>query len=1118
MNVNTLPIDNKVRLGVLNANKSFIVSAAAGSGKTTLIEGRIMACLLHSNAPEEVLAITFTNAAAAEIRTRIIKLLECSTPADLKYSKSEDTKELTKALAAQVIKHDAKMNWNLVKNPSRLRIMTFDAFANMTAEDLPILSGQFYQGKVIEDPYAVYREAVIDVFEQLDDDEAPNDLKASLEVLFEYSNYRLENIIPYFSELLSKRDQWIGIGGNLNYQDIVDAVNVYKHSILNQLSPIATSEETAKLIPTLNFMSGFEEPLAWANNLDLSLLESGDIKAWKGLANIVLTQKNTFRKKLNKSNGFPAGSEHGEVANKFLSLVRNSTSESHWVALDSLVSSSDLEEDRALLESIFVVLRYLAAYLAVEFREHGVKDFLQVALTAQEAIGNNEIGFGDALLREDSLRHIIVDETQDTSISQFNLLSLLTQEWADYNELNPTAVKTLYLSGDAQQSIYRFRNAEPSIFTDLSNNLSFNGIDLKHETLSVNFRSSKDTVEFINEVGATVFPKVGNAITGDAAFVKSYAHNQLLEGGVQLYCYPEHDKKAEASAISIRAKHLLTSNPEGKIAILTTTRKQVNCVISELLANDIPVAGSDIDAIANRPSVKMAVVLIKALWHEAHDVSWLALLKSKLVGLSWNDAAALSQYRLENKTTFLKAMKDLDLIEGISEDGVIRLRYLETKISFAKNCPSIGQDLLRCSRYMWGELKGDAFVDASQRTDIRRVFDALRTVSSAGRLTSLEAFDRKLSRSFAAASGDSRITVMTIHKSKGLEFDHVILTGLGHAQPSGTKPLLDFLRIGSTLIPAPQPKDERSGLYGFVRNISKQQSLNERKRLFYVAATRQKQTLDIFAPVTVSPDSVVKTTSNTMIHSVWAALEKAIANAIHVTPTDIIDSHIANASSGVPEVTTVPAASNFALAPAADVTSETEKDDLNHTEFNLVEAWRAIEGLMIRKIIEQCISEKPNWISSFVEKQGKGLRAQMIKNGYPSAYIDQGLERVIANASALLQNKEVALHMIRAHELGLSDQRFSMAKYGRFINRRLDMVYHYDNTLVAINFALERREGTESDETLNTRIVETHTQKLSEYHDILASCYPDMKIDSYVLAIESGMVIKLETLKRPAVA
>ena len=137
-----LPLeDQSARDEALNVSRSFIVQAPAGSGKTGLLTLRFLKLLTISEQPEQIIAITFTRKAASEMRDRIVKTLLWAK--ELEASKNSPTESADRQrfdIAKKVLFRDKHMQWQLLQNPSRLRVQTIDSFCFNLASQLPILS------------------------------------------------------------------------------------------------------------------------------------------------------------------------------------------------------------------------------------------------------------------------------------------------------------------------------------------------------------------------------------------------------------------------------------------------------------------------------------------------------------------------------------------------------------------------------------------------------------------------------------------------------------------------------------------------------------------------------------------------------------------------------------------------------------------------------------------------------------------------------------------------------------------------------------------------------------------------------------------------------------------
>ena len=148
------------RLRVLDPNGSFIVQAPAGSGKTGLLIQRYLKLLACVNAPEEIVAITFTRKAAAEMRERLMKALIQAASTSLTPGIAETGYEKTSAqTATAALRRDIEASWHILENPSRLRIQTFDSLCAWLTRQMPVLSGFGSQPETMEDAASLYLEA-----------------------------------------------------------------------------------------------------------------------------------------------------------------------------------------------------------------------------------------------------------------------------------------------------------------------------------------------------------------------------------------------------------------------------------------------------------------------------------------------------------------------------------------------------------------------------------------------------------------------------------------------------------------------------------------------------------------------------------------------------------------------------------------------------------------------------------------------------------------------------------------------------------------------------------------------------------------------------------------------
>ncbi|HET9446452.1 MAG TPA: UvrD-helicase domain-containing protein, partial [Steroidobacteraceae bacterium] len=196
--------DAAARSAALDPQRSFIVQAPAGSGKTELLTQRYLRLLATVESPEQILAITFTRKAAAEMRARILQALQSAEapPPDSAHKRS--TWELAKAVRAI----DAERRWQLMQHPARLRIQTIDALNASLARRLPVIAGTGAALEPTTDMTPLYELAGRRLLERLGEG---SPVSAHLEVLVMHLGNRVERLIQLLNDLLAKRDQWLHI-------------------------------------------------------------------------------------------------------------------------------------------------------------------------------------------------------------------------------------------------------------------------------------------------------------------------------------------------------------------------------------------------------------------------------------------------------------------------------------------------------------------------------------------------------------------------------------------------------------------------------------------------------------------------------------------------------------------------------------------------------------------------------------------------------------------------------------------------------------------------------------------------------------------------------------------
>ncbi|MGD2119648.1 MAG: UvrD-helicase domain-containing protein [Chromatiales bacterium] len=854
--------DQQQRLQALDVSHSCIVQAPAGSGKTELISQRFLKLLAICERPEAVLAITFTRKAASEMRQRIVAALQSASQAE----PQEPHKQLTWSLAKQALAQDERQDWQLLHNPSRLRVVTIDSFCSSLTRQMPLLSQMGSAASPVEDASALYLEAARRTLAELESSDWSNDVAR----LMAHLGNQVERIQQLLTSMLARRDQWLRhiadsqdqrLQRNHLEQALSHLVQDHLQS-LTQLLPAGFVDEASALLQyAATHVDADKKPdiALWHEQAGFrpeSLPEH--LPYWLGLADLLLTDNGDVRKQPNKNIGIPAPSsskdadtkawyqQHKDRLQQLLAELEQQPELVQALArLRSMPALNYSDDQWLLLQSLIRVLLLAAAHLRIVFAEQGSVDFAEIALSANRALGDEQQPTDLALAMDYRLQHILVDEFQDTSQGQFELLEKLTRGWqADDG-------RTLFLVGDPMQSIYRFREAEVGLYLK-ARQQGIGEIHLRPLYLSVNFRSQQGIVDWVNRSLAQTFPTQEDISSGAVSYSPCIAAH-ALEAGPAITVHPqlERDDTREAEQVLGIVQQALQQH-SGSIAILVRSRNHLPQIIEQLKTANIGFQALDLDLLIDKGSVIDLYSLTMALHHAGDRLHWLALLRAPWCGLTLNDLLVIAD---AGPTVWRNCLQP-EVQQRLSNDGRQRLRALIDRLQ-----PFLLQryrmSLRQWLAAIWQGIGGAACYagQTDQQDAINSYLELLDAHDQGGRITDFVAFNDALAKLYAPVdqSSDGRVQIMTMHKSKGLEFDVVILPGLGKRARGDESTLLDWLERPSReaetdLLIAPIKASENASdeaIGKSLKAINNDKAAFETTRLLYVAATRARQRLHL---------------------------------------------------------------------------------------------------------------------------------------------------------------------------------------------------------------------------------------------------------------------------------
>ncbi|MDR2188167.1 MAG: UvrD-helicase domain-containing protein [Azonexus sp.] len=826
------------------AMASFIVEAPAGAGKTELLSQRYLRLLAAVEQPEEVLALTFTNKAATEMRDRILGSLERAAAGTLPEAAHQ---RRTFDLASRVLAHDAARGWHLLSHPGRLRITTLDALCASLVRQMPYLSRFGSQPAVTDDAAAHYAAAARRTLAMVETATPDADVVAAALAFMDNHAGRLETLLV---AMLARRDQWLPRLGQLDGAGLRQEVEAVLAALIaghlaaarewlddhwqGRLMPLARFA-AAQVPAALGLLADWQTPLAAA---------AADLPRWRALTSLLLTTGGTLRKNLNVNSGFPPEQPEQKKAMReaLADLAALPGLEASLAALDKLPPPGLSDEEWATVGHFVHLLRLAVGQLWLVFQEAGEVDFIEIALRASLALGDEEQPTDLALALDYRIRHLLIDEFQDTSPSQVDLLARLTRGWTAGDG------RTLFVVGDPMQSIYRFRKADVGLFLRVREQ-GIGGIRLEHLRLLRNNRSYPAIVDWVNRVFPSIFPPADEPASGAVRYAPSLATRPAREDSAVLI----HALIADDDAAALEARAVLDiihearrAAPAESIAVLARARNHLDALVGEIRrhAPDLRFQAVDIEGLDDRQHVQDVLSLFRALHHRADRVHWLALLRAPWCGLTLADLHALAGD--DRRRTIWQLMQDGERLACLSPDGEARLRQVRDILSLAF-AQRDRQHPRRWLEAVWLLLGGPRCLAAAEDlADISAFFALLDRLAAAGKLDAAT-LAGETAKLFAPADPEGgAVQMMTVHKAKGLEFDTVIVPGLHRGTPANAASLLLWDEIVTPdgrerLLVAPLKAKGQGGdetAYDYLRRLENQRGGHEAERLLYVAATR----------------------------------------------------------------------------------------------------------------------------------------------------------------------------------------------------------------------------------------------------------------------------------------
>ena len=1050
------PPDQQSREAVLDPARSFLVRAPAGSGKTTLLVDRYLTLLAHVERPEEILAITFTRKATAEMRERILQAL----------------KDRNNPLAAAALKHSEKQNWDLLNQTRRLQIKTIDAFCSELVHRCPWTSQFGAPPKLVERAELLYQHAAEKTLSHLEDPQSPGHAAcAELLALLEANLPRAQNLLAY---MLSDRDQWLPkvSGGRILREPLA---REWAQHVTGQLQTIhaALDSFADRLVPLLKHASEHsqQEPHHCLDGFPDPVPEQ--LNQWRGLATLLLTQAGTFRKSVSVREGFPPQTEPKQRMIDLLEDLRAQPGlNTRLHRLVQLPEPEFTDSEWAQLSALCALLPLAVGELQVLFRDTGQADFCEVALRAEMALGLEESPSDLLSIYDYRIGHLLIDEFQDTTLRQIDLVKRLLDGWT------PGDGRSVFFVGDPQQSIYLFRDAEVGNFLEVERQ----GIgSVMPETLELrsNFRSTPALIEWQNQVFAEALGPVSDPAIGRIAHAPSEPGKPGDSDKKSVHIHHHINLQAEEHAEAVAEliqQELNQLERDQTLAVLGQVRRHLHGIAAQLRVRGVKFTGLDLEPLGETPHIQDCLHLTAALLSPADRAAWLAVLRAPWCGLTWRELTILAGDDWNIPLLDRIAAPPADF----PDEARARLARIQGVFAAARD----RQGRVPIAEHVeatWLELGGLALYAAPGRADCRRYFNLLAEQDAANAPLDIRGLTEMLNRLYSASAGEAQVQLLTIHRAKGLEFDSVIIPSLLRSGTSDGSRLLNHLRLPDVFLLAgmrPRDADKGANKYDYLRELDKERHHNELRRLLYVATTRAKRRLHLVAEL---DGEATEPPSNSFLELLW---EQVNTN----TPDTRIES---NSSDSVvnyePQIERLPDTWQPPLWPDDWAGLPDEEPPPDPVDFDWAgEPARRAGEVLHAELQAIGASGWEAWRERPVDDaRRRNWERQLREHGLLDEELKRALNVLVRGVERACEDEKAAWIFSPEHQDIHCEWALSGELNGKIVNRIIDRSFIADGKRWVVDFKSSSHEGGKLEQFLDQEQARYHDQ-MTRYAELIA--------------------------------
>ncbi|MDR2077908.1 MAG: double-strand break repair helicase AddA [Rickettsiales bacterium] len=879
----------KVELSDISS--SIWVAASAGSGKTTILIGRLLCLILNDVDPSKIVCLTYTKTGAQEMKERIYESLSRWVTLDEEKLANEIRQiSATTVVSSELLKRARNLFAKVIDNVDNLKIFTIHAFCQQLLSRFPMEAGIAHNFEVIDESKSLdlIRESIENL---LNSWEIDHDIYKSLKLLIFEKNE--EDFYGFINYLVSKRKNF-ELMEKFDYKNELRKILNIDDSDENRLIDQFNSRDRSSLLQLCDVLvkhsEGDRERREDEERLQKIVEFIANANSRESYLDIFLTKKLKRRS---------LGSKFLKRLDNLLGTEKNIYIEEQEACYNFIQNLENVRNYNLTMAAIDVTLGIVRNYRKLKW-ERGLVDFDDLIITTLELLKNTEHSAWIGYKLDGEIEHILIDEAQDTSTLQWKIVESLADDFFTGigSSKNP---RSLFVVGDEKQSIFKFQDANPGMFSEkyhFYKNLIENcGGKLHRLNLRQSFRSVPTILSFVDEV----FRDQKNA-KKISAMDSTIEHHSSREGAGLVELWPLVDaetdekeswkinfdndaevKKQEILARCIVEKIVALVQSDrvivdrdgnyrkiayGDIMILMRSRSRVflSYLIKSLNRYGIPNSGLDRLNLFDHIVVQDFISLFTFILFQNDDLSLANIVKSPFLDMNEDDLYKICRYRTKNKITLFEALRDnfvekYELLRRIIDKGYT-LGIYEFCFYLLEECGFRAKILSRFNFDVNDIL--NKFLLFVQKYEDNNNSSLLSFVH----FTANSKIEIKKDLEF---NSTNYVRIMTIHASKGLQAPIVFIADSNSGVDLAREKIF-WIDSGRGYEQPLYKTNSSTDILDEIRNSSEEELYSEYLRLFYVAITRAEN--ELYLCGLAGRQVATNTDSEETARSTWYSISK----------------------------------------------------------------------------------------------------------------------------------------------------------------------------------------------------------------------------------------------------